>query len=97
ERIRAAEDFTRSYSHSRMSAWQVQGSAAGGRCSVLLVHVAVVMEDSMVDAMHYGTGPYDVLPGGVDRFYRDRAFRGVVYRDATGRAWPYGAVSQAEA
>ena len=96
-RIRAAGDLTSSYAHSRMAKWKVRGNAAGARCGVLLVEVAVVMEDSMVGAMHYGTGPYDVLQGGVDRFYRTHTFRGVAYRDATGRVWPYGAVSQREA
>lgn len=95
-RMRAADDFTRRYAHSRMACWNVHAAAAGARCGVLLIQVAVVMEDSMVDAMHYGTGPYDVLEGGVDRFYRSRTFRGVTYRDATGRVWPYGAVLRTE-
>lgn len=96
-RIHAAHDVTGRYAHSRMAGWNVRATAAGTRCAVLLIEVAVVMEDSMVDAMHYGTGPYDVLQGGVDRFYRAKTFRGVAYRDATGRVWPYGAVSQSEA
>ena len=96
-RIRAADELTGLYAHSRMAEWNVRGDAAGPRCGVLLVDVSVVLEDAMVDAMHYGTGPYDVLPGGVDRFYRSHTFRGVAYRDATGRVWPYGAVSQSEA
>jgi hypothetical protein len=56
----------------------------------------MVLEDSLVEAMHYGAGAYGVFNGGVHSFYRDRAFRGVAYRDTTQRVWTFGAVTTAE-
>ena len=50
----------------------------------------------MVEALHYGAGAYGVYDGGVQRFSRDRAFRGVAYKDSSGRIWTYGNVSVAE-
>jgi hypothetical protein len=51
----------------------------------------------MVEAMHYGAGAYDIYDGGVQQFLRERAFRGVAYKDGSGRVWTYGAVTQNEA
>ena len=65
---------------------------------MLLVTFDVNMEDSMISSFHYGNGIYgSILPGGVAQFYPERSFRGVVYRDADGRSWTYGAVSSTEA
>jgi hypothetical protein len=88
--VAAARAFTAIYSKSRLTGWNVSGSAAGDRCDVLLVQATILMEDPMVDAMHYGTGAYDVIPGGVQRFSRQQHFRGVAYRDAWQRTWAYG-------
>jgi hypothetical protein len=88
--IAAAHDFTDRFAHSRLSAWKVRGGAAGGDCAVLTVDVSIILDESMVEAMHYGAGAYAVYGGGVERFVRDRDFRGVAYRDASGRQWAYG-------
>ncbi|HEX3579240.1 MAG TPA: hypothetical protein VHY33_11815 [Thermoanaerobaculia bacterium] len=93
----AANDFTNRYSHSRFAGWKVRASARGRDCDVLLVETDMVMEDSMVEAMHYGAGAYGVVNGGVQRFYRDRAFRGVAYKDSSGRIWAYGNVTAHDA
>jgi hypothetical protein len=95
-RMNAASGFTALYRHSRMSEWNVRGTAAGADCGVLLVQTAVIMDDSMVEAMHYGADAYDVYRGGVQKFSRDGAFRGVAYKDSTGHLWTYGAVSPHE-
>lgn len=96
-RIAAANHFTELYSQSRLSRWDVRASAAGADCTALFITTSIILEDSMIEAMHYGAGPYDIYEGGVSHFYRDRAFRGVAYRDASGRIWTYGAVSPIEA
>lgn len=88
-RVTAAAMFTEHYAHSRMSQWRVRATAAGKQCDVLVIETPVVMEESMVEAMHYGAGAYDVLEGGVRKFIEDRAFRGVVYKDGTGRVWAF--------
>ena len=95
--VAAANVFTNRYAHSRFARWNVRATARGRDCDVLLVETDMVMEDSMVDAMHYGAGAYGVVDGGVQRFYRDRAFRGVAYKDSSGRIWAYGNVSARDA
>ncbi|MEK6371963.1 MAG: hypothetical protein AABO58_04645 [Acidobacteriota bacterium] len=95
--VDAAGFFTHRYSRSPLSVWNVRGSAAGAGCDVLLVETSVVMNDAMVEALHYGAGAYGVVDGGVQRFYRDRAFRGVAYRDSAGHVWKYGGISRSEA
>jgi len=95
-RVEAAGFFTQRYSRSPLSPWNVRGAAAGSDCDVLLVETSVVMNDSMVEALHYGAGAYGVVAGGVQRFYRDRAFRGVAYKDSAGHVWTYGEISRSE-
>jgi hypothetical protein len=95
--VAAADTFTTIYSKSRLSGWKVTARAASTDCSVLLIDASIIMEDSMIEAMHYGSGAYDVYDGGVQRFYRDRGFRGVAYRDSSGALWTYGAVTALEA
>ncbi len=96
-RATAASVLTQRYAHSPLAAWKVRGSTAGADCDVLLVETSVIMEDSMIEALHYGAGAYGVVDGGVQRFYRQCAFRGVAYRDSSGRLWTYGGVTQEEA
>jgi hypothetical protein len=96
-RVGAASLFTRRYSQSRLSGWNVRATAAGGDCGVLLVETSVLMEDSMVEALHYGAGAYGVVDGGVQRFSRDRSFRAVAYKDSSGRVWTYGDVTAGDA
>lgn len=95
-RITSADFFTQRYAHSRFAGWKIQAHASGHDCDVLLVETSVIMEDSMVEAMHYGAGAYGVVEGGVQRFSRDRSFRGVAYRDSSGRVWTYGSITTAE-
>jgi hypothetical protein len=97
DRIDAALLFTRRYAASRLAKWNIRGAAAGADCSVLLVDTSMVLDDSLTEAIHYGTGAYAVVDGGVRRFTRERAFRGVVYRDRTGSVRTYGNLVQGEA
>jgi hypothetical protein len=91
-----AGTFTSRYANSRLSKWNVRASAAGADCGVLIIDTSIILEDSMVEALHYGAGPYGVLEGGIQRFCTDRSFRAVAYRDSSGRIWTYGDVSAAE-
>ena len=93
----AAKVLTERYAQSRFAPWNVHAAAAGSDCAVLLVQTSVILEPGMVEALHYGAGPYDVVDGGVRQFYPERTFRGVVYKDSTGRVWNYGSVSAREA
>lgn len=95
--ISAANAFTKVYSSSALSQWKIRGTAAGKDCGVLFVATSMIMEDALVDALHYGAGAYDIYPGGVKNFSREAAFRGVAYRDATEKVWTFGAVTPEEA
>jgi hypothetical protein len=97
ERIAAALLLTRQCAASRLAKWNIHGVAAGPDCSVLLVETSMVLDDSLVEAIHYGTGPYAVVEGGVRQFTRLRAFRGVAYRDRIGRVRTYGDLTRTEA
>ena len=97
QRMSAASLLTDRCAASRLSKWNIRGIAAGADCNVLFVDTSMVLDDSIVEAIHYGSGPYAVVDGGVRRFGRERAFRGVAYRDRTGRVWTYGDLSRAEA
>jgi len=96
DRIRAAAAFTRRYANSPFAAWKVEARAAGELCNVLVIRTPVVMESAMVDAMHHGSGDYEVDGSGVQSFYLEQTFRGVAYRDGSDRVWTYGAVRAAE-
>lgn len=92
--VASAAQLTTLYGTSQLSSWHVRGHAAGADCTVLVVEASVVMEETQVDALHYGSGAYDVVPGGVKQFAHDHHFRGVVYNDCTGGVWPYGVGSR---
>ena len=96
-RVTSAATFTARYAKSRFADWKVRANAAGGDCDVLLIRTAILIDDRMVEALHYGGGPYDVYDGGVQHFYRERKFRGVAYRDPSGAVWTYGAVTKEDA
>jgi hypothetical protein len=96
ERIAAAASLTERCAASRLAKWNIRGRAAGAGCNVLLVDTSMVLDDALVEAIHYGSGAYAVVDGGVRRFTRERAFRGVAYRDRTGRVWTYGELTRAE-
>jgi|GEM_PF-561173 len=95
--ILAGKYLTGLYAQSRLAPWKIEARAAGPQCDVLLLHVAVIMEDSMIEAMHFGTGPYDAVAGGLQRFYHLQDFRGVAYQDKSSRIWTYGNVTENEA
>jgi hypothetical protein len=95
--IADARDFTDLYSRSRLSGWNIRASAAGADCDILNIEVPIILEDSMVEAIHYGAGSYDVYAGGVQHFSHERTFRAVSYKDASGRVWTYGPLSRNEA
>ena len=96
-RINAAASLAGRCAASRLAKWNIRGSAGGADCNVLLVDTSMVLDDSLVEAIHYGTGAHAVVDGGVRHFTRQRAFRGVVYRDRTGRVWTYGDLTRREA
>ena len=93
QRIVAASLLTKRCAASRLATWNIRGTAAGDDCGVLVVDSSTVLDDSLIEAIHYGTGSYEVVKGGVRQFTRDRAFRGVVYRDRTGHVRSYGDLS----
>jgi hypothetical protein len=94
--VTAADRFTRNYAQSKLARWHVEASAAGDDCGVLLVQTAIVMDDSMVEALHYGAGAYRVDDRGVYQFYREHSFRGVAYKDPSRKVWTYGDVTPQE-
>ena len=95
--IAAADALTRKYAASALGEWKVRGKAAGDDCDVLIVATSIIMEDAMVDALHYGAGAYDIYEGGVQNFSTSSAFRGVAYRDASGKVWAYDGITHEEA
>jgi hypothetical protein len=96
KRVRAAEELTRRYARPPFAKWKVRAEAVGPLCNVLFVRTPVIMESSMVDAMHRGAGAYGIDGSGLQRFYLEQTFRGVAYRDGAGRVWTYGAVKESE-
>ena len=88
--VSAASALTRRYAESRFQKWNVHASAAGKDCSVLLVETSIVLDESMVEAMHYGIGPYAIQGRGLQNFSQEGGFRGVVYKDPTARVFSYG-------
>lgn len=97
EHVVAARRFTMDCAGSRLATWNVHGSAAGNDCGILLIETPMILEDAIVEAMHYGTGAYDLYQGGVNQFSRTRAFRGVAYKDGSGQVWYFGDLSRVEA
>jgi hypothetical protein len=93
----AARRLTQRYINSPMASWDMRASAAGAGCNVLLIETGMVMETSLVDAIHYGVAAYSFLPGGVKQFGRTNSFRAVAYKDASHYVWKYGDITDAEA
>jgi hypothetical protein len=94
--LRDAEFLTARYS-LKLPQWNIRAHAAGPRCDVLVLRVDVIMEDSMIEAMHFGTGPYEEVTGSMQRFYHQQGFRGVAYQDKSKKIWTYGNVTEREA
>lgn len=97
EHMTAARILTNDCAASRLASWNVRARAAGSDCGVLLIETPMILEDAIVEAMHYGTGAYVLYRGGVNHYSRARAFRGVAYKDGSGQLWFYGNLSRAEA
>jgi hypothetical protein len=95
--VAAANLLTQRYATSRFAAWRIRATARGNDCSVLVLQTSIILEDSMIEAMHYGAGSYDTYDGGMQQFTRDHRFRGVAYKDISGKIWTYGPVSRKEA
>jgi len=93
----AATELTRMYATSRLVNWHIRATAAGTNCDVLVVQAAIIVDESQIEALHYGAGTYDSYKGGVLQFTRDHAFRGVAYKDVSGRVWAYPPLSAHEA
>jgi hypothetical protein len=74
----------------------LQATAAGSDCRVLLIDLETPADENLVESIHYGTGDYGAF-GGAEQFARDHQFRAVVYRDASGGCWTYGATTREEA
>ncbi|MGH9422938.1 MAG: hypothetical protein ACRD3J_23385, partial [Thermoanaerobaculia bacterium] len=55
-RITAASQLAGRCAVSRLAKWNIRGVAAGADCRVLLVDTSMVLGDSIVEAIHYGTG-----------------------------------------
>jgi hypothetical protein len=89
--VAAAASFT--WQHTRH---KLLASVAGSDCLVLLISTETTFDQDLVESIHYGTGGYDAF-GGVEQFARDHEFRAVVYRDASGGLWTYGATTREEA
>jgi len=94
--VTAAALLTQRCAAPPYTAWHIHATAAGSDCSVLVLQAEIILEDSMIEALHYGAGAYNTLPRGVKQFTADHAFRGVIYKDVSGRSWPYGAVTERE-
>ena len=97
ERVAAAQILASDCAASKLAALNVRASAAGSDCGVLFIETPMILEDAIVEAMHYGTGAYGLYQGGVNQFSRRRSFRGVTYKDGSGQLWFYGNVSRSEA
>jgi hypothetical protein len=95
--VAAATELTRMYAASRFVNWHLRAAAAGTNCDVLVVQAAIIVDESQIEALHYGAGTYDSYKGGVLQFTRDHAFRGVAYKDVSGRIWTYPPLSPREA
>jgi len=90
----AATFLTGRYADSRIAHWRVRARTAGPECTVLHLHLAIPADDATIESLHYGSGPYDVVPGGINRYFRDNAFLGVAYEDQNERIWTYGGISR---
>ena len=95
--VNDAKALTQRYAASRFAPWHIRATANGRDCAALVIQTSMLLEDSMVEAMHYGAGSYDTYKGGLKQFTRDHDFRGVAYKDVSGRVWTYDDVSQKEA
>jgi len=89
--LAAASSFTLKHATHKLHA-----TVAGSDCRVLLISIETASDRHLVESIHYGTGGYEEF-GGVEQFAHDHEFRAVVYRDAGGALWTYGATTRDEA
>lgn len=90
--VAAAQTLSRQYG-SR----ELRIDAAGHDCRILLVDTNATFDPRMVESLHYGTADDREYDGGIQQFAEDERFRAVVYRDASGGVWTYGATTLDEA
>jgi len=81
---------------SSLGQWDVSVHPAGADCDVLSIESGLILDETMVESMHYGTSSWRIHGGSVYRFMREQGYRGVAYRDRTGKTWTYGAVTADE-
>lgn len=93
---RVAADLAAQYSQSQLKDWKLEVMATGSDCRVLFVKTPVIMEESMVEGLHYGVAAFQVREGGIEKYYREHEFRGVTYQDGSGHRWRFGDVGEAE-
>ena len=96
-RREAAAQLTDLHKRSRLAEWNIRAHTAGPACNILLVEIGIVIDESFIEAMHYGHGSYGVVENGIQYFYLEHGFRGVVYQDKSTKRWSYGELSDAEA
>jgi len=89
--VAAAASFTLKHATHKLHA-----TVAGSDCRVLLISIETPADRQLVESIHYGTGGYEEF-GGVEEFAHGHEFRAVVYRDAGGSLWTYGATTRDEA
>jgi hypothetical protein len=90
--VSAADDLSRRYEKQ-----QLQAYAAGKDCLILLIESKAELNDSAVEAIQYGTGPYTGYPGGTQQFAEDHGFSAVVFRDSRQQSWRYGSITRDQA
>jgi hypothetical protein len=95
--VPAVRDLAPHLARPPYAQWKFDAAAAGDDCAVLFLRSRVLLDDSSVEAIHYGAGGYALPDGGLQQFARDRSFRAVVYRDASGVLWTHGATTRREA
>ena len=81
----------------RYTAQKLRIHAAGNDCRILFVRTKTTFDDATVESIHYGTSESGSYDGGIQQFAEDNRFRAVVYRDAAGGLWTYGATTHDEA
>jgi len=91
-----ANVLTERYAASRFREWHIRATATGRDCAALVIDAHILLDESMIEAMHYGAGSYDTLKGGLKQFMLDHDFRGIVYKDVSGRVWTYDDIKQRE-
>ena len=70
-----AHALTLRFAASRFARWNIRATANGRDCAALVIQTSMLLDDSMIEAMHYGAGSYDMYKGGLKQFTHDRGIR----------------------